>query len=141
MFSVAYLCFMVNVTLGRESLCWMSWHHLKHILAEKTFFTKSLFFCSKAESIRRGKSTHKHIFITLSTYVCCIDNCLIFGIVYSLGNCEQFKIIFVIVHRKADRILWIVECNWIAIHLYSLAINPNTDKPIDIRIRLNINKY
>ncbi len=53
-----------------------------------------------------------------------------------LGNGEQFKITFVIAHRIADRILQIVEriveSNQIAIHLYSLAMNPNTDKPIDI---------
>jgi hypothetical protein len=51
------------------------------------------------------------------------------------------KITFIIDHQIADRILQIVECNRIALHLYSLAMNLNTDKLIDIRIRLNINKY
>jgi hypothetical protein len=54
-----------------------------------------------------------------------------------IGNGEKFKITFVIAHQIGDRILWIVKCNQIALHLYSLATNPNTDKPIDIRIRLN----
>jgi hypothetical protein len=49
-----------------------------------------------------------------------------------LSNGEYFKITFVIAHRIGDRILRIVECNQIGLHLYSLATNPNTDKPIDI---------
>jgi len=40
-----------------------------------------------------------------------------------------------------DRILQIVECNRIAICLYSMATNPNTDKSIDIQIRLYIKEY
>jgi hypothetical protein len=36
--------------------------------------------------------------------------------------------------------LGIAESDWIAIHLYSLATNPNTKKQIDIRSRLNINE-
>jgi hypothetical protein len=42
------------------------------------------------------------------------------------------------VHWIADQILQIVESNWLALRLYSLAINPNTDKPIDIWSRPNI---
>ncbi len=54
-----------------------------------------------------------------------------------LGN----GITFIIAHRIADRILQIVKCNQIAIHLYLLPTNPNTDKPIDIQMILNINEY
>jgi len=39
-----------------------------------------------------------------------------------------------------DLVLGIAESDRIAIHLYSLAMNPNTDKPIDIRSRPNINE-
>jgi len=53
---------------------------------------------------------------------------------------KKFDITFVIAHQIAVLILRIVECNWIAMHLYSLGTNPNTDKPIDIWIRLNINE-
>ncbi len=42
-------------------------------------------------------------------------------------------------HQIADRILQLVDSNQIAIHLYSLAMNPNTDKPIDIQSRPYIN--
>ncbi len=59
----------------------------------------------------------------------------------TLSNGEWFKITFGIAHRIGDQILRIVECNWIALHLYSFATNLNTDKPIDIRIRPNINEY
>ncbi len=54
---------------------------------------------------------------------------------------NSFKITLIIAHQIADWILQIVECNWIVIHLYSLATNLNTDKPIDIQIRPNINEY
>jgi hypothetical protein len=57
-----------------------------------------------------------------------------------LGNGEYFKIPFIIAHQIADRILQIVKSNWIAICLYSLATNKNTDKQIDIRSRPNINE-
>ncbi len=50
---------------------------------------------------------------------------------FSLGNSAQFKITFVIAHRIADRILQIIKCDRIAIRLYSLATNLNTDKPIE----------
>ncbi len=53
---------------------------------------------------------------------------------------EYFKITFGIAHRIADRILQIVESDRIALHWYSLATNPNTDKPMDIRSRPNINE-
>ncbi len=53
---------------------------------------------------------------------------------------NSLKITFIIAHQIADQILQIVKSNRIAIHLYSLATNPNTDKPIDIRSRLNINE-
>ncbi len=46
---------------------------------------------------------------------------------------------FGFVHKIPDRILRIVESDRIAIHLYSLVKNPNTDKPIDIQSRLIIN--
>jgi hypothetical protein len=58
-----------------------------------------------------------------------------------LGNGKWFKITLVIAHQIGDRILQIVKCNQIALHLYLLAMNPNTDKPKDIQIRPNINKY
>ncbi len=48
---------------------------------------------------------------------------------------------FIIDHRIADQILWIVECNWIALCWYLFAMNLNTNKPIDIWIRPNINEY
>jgi hypothetical protein len=57
-----------------------------------------------------------------------------------LGMREYFKITFSIAHRIADQILRIVESDQIALHWYSLAMNPNTDKPMDIRSRLNINE-
>jgi hypothetical protein len=47
---------------------------------------------------------------------------------------------FGFVHRIPDRIVRIVESDQIATCLYSWAINPNMDEPIDIRSRLNINK-
>ncbi len=34
-----------------------------------------------------------------------------------------------------------VKCDQIAIHLYLLGTNPNTNKPRDIRIKPNINEY
>jgi hypothetical protein len=52
-----------------------------------------------------------------------------------IGNSEWFKITFVIAHGIANRILRIVECKPKALHLYSLAMNPNIDKPKDIQIR------
>ncbi len=58
----------------------------------------------------------------------------------SLGSVKQFKITFVIAHRIPDPLLRIVESEKIVIRLYSLATNPNTDKPIDIQSRLNINE-
>ncbi len=58
-----------------------------------------------------------------------------------VSNDEKFKITFIIAHQIGDQILQIVKCNWIALHLYLLAMNLNTDKPIDIRIRPNINEY
>ncbi len=57
-----------------------------------------------------------------------------------LGSVEQFKITFVIAHLIPDRILRIVESERIVIHLYSLATNLNTNKPIDIQSRPNINE-
>ncbi len=39
-----------------------------------------------------------------------------------------------------DQVLRIVKSDQIAIHLYSLATNPYTDKPIDIQSRPNINE-
>ncbi len=57
------------------------------------------------------------------------------------SNGKFFKITFVIAHRIADRILQKVECNWIAKHLYSSTMNPNTNKPIDIWMRPTINEY
>ncbi len=42
-------------------------------------------------------------------------------------------------HQIADQILQIVDSKQIAIHLYSLATNLNTDKPIDIQSRPYIN--
>ncbi len=48
--------------------------------------------------------------------------------------------IFGSVHRIPDRILQIVKGDWIGVCLYSLAMKPNTDKPIDIQSRLNINE-
>jgi hypothetical protein len=53
---------------------------------------------------------------------------------------NSFKITFVITHQIADQILQIIKSNQIAIHLYSLATNLNTDKPIDIQNRPNINE-
>ncbi len=50
-----------------------------------------------------------------------------FALYYTIGNGEYFKITFVIAHKISDRILRIVKCNWIALHWYSLAMNPNTD--------------
>ncbi len=50
----------------------------------------------------------------------------------SIGNSEKFKIPFAITHRIADQILQIVQCNRIAILLYLLAMNLNTDKLIEI---------
>jgi hypothetical protein len=47
---------------------------------------------------------------------------------------------FGFVHRIPDRILRIVKSDLIGVHLYSLAINLNTDKPIDIQNRPNINE-
>jgi hypothetical protein len=44
------------------------------------------------------------------------------------------------IHQKPDRILRMVKSDQIAIHLYSLTTNLNTDKPIDIRSRQNINE-
>ncbi len=44
-------------------------------------------------------------------------------------------------HRIGDPILQIVGCNQISLHLYLLAMNLNTNKPIHICIRLNINEY
>ncbi len=55
-----------------------------------------------------------------------------------MANSGFFTLGFV--HQIPDRILLIVESNQIAIHLYSLATNPNTDKPIDIQSRPNINE-
>ncbi len=49
-----------------------------------------------------------------------------------LGMQEQFKITFGIAHQIADRILRIVKSNQLALHWYLLAMNPNTDKPMDI---------
>ncbi len=49
-----------------------------------------------------------------------------------LGKSEYFKITFVIAHQIGDQILEIVECNQIALCLYLLALNLNTNKPIDI---------
>ncbi len=57
-----------------------------------------------------------------------------------LGSVEWFKITFGFAHRIPDRILRIFESERIVIRLYSLATNPNTNKPIDIRSRPNINK-
>jgi hypothetical protein len=34
-----------------------------------------------------------------------------------------------------------VKCNQIALHLYLLAMNLNTDTPINDQIRPNLNKY
>ncbi len=39
-----------------------------------------------------------------------------------------------------DKVLGIAESDQIAIRLYLLATNPNTDKPIDIQSRPNINE-
>ncbi len=39
-----------------------------------------------------------------------------------------------------DQVLVIAESDRIAFHLYLLAMNPNTDKPIDILSRPNINE-
>ncbi len=39
-----------------------------------------------------------------------------------------------------DQVLVIAESDQIALHLYLLATNPNTDKPIDIRSGPNINE-
>jgi hypothetical protein len=47
---------------------------------------------------------------------------------------------FGFVHRIPDQILQTVESDQIGVHLSSLATNLNTDKPLDIRSRLNINK-
>ncbi len=51
---------------------------------------------------------------------------------WKLGSGKQFKITFPIAHQIPDRILQIVKSDRIAICLYSLATNLNTDKPIDI---------
>jgi hypothetical protein len=51
---------------------------------------------------------------------------------FCVGSGEQFKITFVIAHRIPDRILRIVKSELIFIRLYALAMNPNTDKPIEI---------
>ncbi len=59
----------------------------------------------------------------------------------SLGNGKQFKITFVIARQIGDQILQIVKCNQIALCLYLLATKLNMDKPIDIQIRPNKNKY
>jgi hypothetical protein len=40
-----------------------------------------------------------------------------------------------------DQVLQIVKSDRIAIRLYLLATNPNTDKPIDIQSRPNIKEY
>ncbi len=58
-----------------------------------------------------------------------------------LGNGEQLKITFSIAHPIADQILRIVECDEIAMCLFSLVTNLNKDKPIDIPIRPNRNEY
>ncbi len=47
---------------------------------------------------------------------------------------------FGFVHWIPDWIIWIVESDQIGVRLYSLATNPNTDKPIDIWSRPNINE-
>ncbi len=57
-----------------------------------------------------------------------------------LGSIEYFKITFVIPNRIPDRILRIVKSERIVIHLYLLAMNLNTNKPIDIGSRPNINE-
>ncbi len=57
-----------------------------------------------------------------------------------VGSVKQFKITFGFAHQIPDRILRIFESERIVIRLYSLAKNPNTDKPIDIRSRPNINE-
>ncbi len=43
-------------------------------------------------------------------------------------------------HWIPDWILLIVESDWIGVCLYTLATNLNTDKPIDILSRPNINE-
>ncbi len=58
-----------------------------------------------------------------------------------LSNSKWFKITFIIAYQIGDWILQIVKCNQIALCLYSLATNMNTDQPMDIQIRLNINEY
>jgi hypothetical protein len=58
----------------------------------------------------------------------------------TLCSIEYFKITFVIAHRIPDQILWIVKSEGIVIRLYSLATNLNTDKPIDVWSRPNINE-
>jgi hypothetical protein len=55
-----------------------------------------------------------------------------------IGDGESFKITFLIAHWIAEQILWMVECNQIAICLNLLAMNLNTYKPIHIWIRPNI---
>jgi hypothetical protein len=47
---------------------------------------------------------------------------------------------FRFVNQIPDWILLIVKSDRIAIHLYSLTTNPNTEKPIDIGSRPNINE-
>jgi hypothetical protein len=47
---------------------------------------------------------------------------------------------FSTVHPMLDQVLGLAESDRIAIRLYSLAMNLNTNKPIDIRSTPNINK-
>ncbi len=54
---------------------------------------------------------------------------------------NSFKFNFIFAHQISEKILQIVECNSIALCLCSLASNPNTDIPVDIQIRPNINEY
>jgi len=58
-----------------------------------------------------------------------------------LGNCDKFYSTFEFEYRMWVQIYQKFEMDWIPICNLSNYLNPNTDKPIEIWIRLNINKY